>query len=354
VSSLATKRIAVVGGGIFGATAAIYAARSGHDVHLFEQQQNLLPAASGINQYRLHRGYHYPRSAETARSCREAERSFLDEFSAAVISGTPHLYGIAKVESKVSYSDYLAFLTANGLEYRPVKLPHLIDPAAADALEVPEASFDPEVLRTLVKRKLHESGVNVRLGVRYRGQNERDFDRVIVAAYASMNSVLSDMGRQMIEKYQFEVCEKPIVTLPESFVNTDIVIIDGPFVNIGPMGGSGAYVLGHVVHAIHSSNVGYQPDIPKGMRSYLDRGIVRNPAQTNFHKFIEAGKQFIPVLGHARHVGSMYTIRTVLPDRDDTDERPTIVELADKNIIKIFSGKIGNCVEAAKAATALI
>ena len=168
-----------------------------------------------------------------------------------------------------------------------------------------------------------------------------------------MNSVLADMG-QTIETYQFEVCEKPIVALPESFVKTDIIIMDGPFVNIGPMGGSGTYVLGHVVHAIHSSNVGYQPEIPAGMESYLNGGIISDPARTNFHKFIEAGKQFIPVLEYAKYIGSMYTIRVVLPDRDDTDERPTIVELVGKKIIKIFSGKIGNCVEAAKTATAFI
>ena len=42
----------------------------------------------------------------------------------------------------------------------------------------------------------------------------------------------------------------------------------------------------------------------------------------------------------------MYTIRTVWPYKDDTDERPTIVNKQDNNIV-LFSGKIGNCVEAA-------
>jgi hypothetical protein len=90
------------------------------------------------------------------------------------------------------------------------------------------------------------------------------------------------------------------------------------------------------------------------VESYLNKGIIIGPAKTNFDKFIEAGKQFIPELRHAEHVGSMYTVRVVPPDRDDTDERPTIVELVGEKTIKIFSGKIGNCVEAAKAATALI
>ena len=42
----------------------------------------------------------------------------------------------------------------------------------------------------------------------------------------------------------------------------------------------------------------------------------------------------------------MYTIRTVLPYKDNTDERPTIVDKQNNNFI-LFSGKIGNCVEAA-------
>ena len=42
----------------------------------------------------------------------------------------------------------------------------------------------------------------------------------------------------------------------------------------------------------------------------------------------------------------MYTVRTVLPNKDNTDERPTIVKQQDNDFI-LFSGKVGNCVEAA-------
>ena len=42
----------------------------------------------------------------------------------------------------------------------------------------------------------------------------------------------------------------------------------------------------------------------------------------------------------------MYTIRTVLPNKDNTDERPTIVKQYNNNNFILFSGKIGNCVEA--------
>ena len=78
-------RVAVVGGGLFGATAAIYLARDGHDVHLYERSGGLLSAASSINQLRLHSGYHYPRSPETIRECQDGLASFRAEYGPAVI-----------------------------------------------------------------------------------------------------------------------------------------------------------------------------------------------------------------------------------------------------------------------------
>ena len=59
-------RVAVVGGGIFGCTTAWKLAKNGYEVDLFEKNDDIITQASSINQYRLHRGYHYPRSKETA------------------------------------------------------------------------------------------------------------------------------------------------------------------------------------------------------------------------------------------------------------------------------------------------
>ena len=49
----------------------------------------------------------------------------------------------------------------------------------------------------------------------------------------------------------------------------------------------------------------------------------------------------------AEHIGSMFTFRTVLPDREKDDARPTLIENIDDNIFNLFSGKIGTCVDAA-------
>ena len=130
--------------------------------------------------------------------------------------------------------------------------------------------------------------------------------------------------------------------------------MDGPFMCIDPYGDSKNFVLGNVVHAIHNTNIGKFPKIPKIFESLLDKGIIKSPPITNFKKFIDAGSEFIPQLKYAEHIGSMFTIRTVLPKIEKTDARPTIVRKVSDNVISIFSGKIGNCVDASLQVEKLI
>ncbi len=103
-------KIAVVGGGIFGVTTAVKLAQEGYKVDLFEKENDILKAASGINQFRLHRGYHYPRSMETIRDCIRAEASFLEEYGQAVISSDQHNYCIVKKGSLIHHNDYRRFV----------------------------------------------------------------------------------------------------------------------------------------------------------------------------------------------------------------------------------------------------
>ena len=50
----------------------------------------------------------------------------------------------------------------------------------------------------------------------------------------------------------------------------------------------------------------------------------------------------------------MFTVRAVPPRVEETDARPTLVEMINNKIISIFSGKITTCVEAAYQAQKLL
>jgi hypothetical protein len=322
-------------------------------VHLFEELGEVLQAASAINQYRLHRGYHYPRSPQTATSAIRAEESFRREYADAVIAEGAHLYAIAKEKSLVSGRQFLAFCDAQGLEYEEVTSPFLNPDMVDVVIRAKEARIDPGALRGLVKRKLSETGVIVHLNIRATKELLDGYDRIIGAAYAGSSSLAESLSGVRME-HQYEVCEKPVVKLPPSFGQTDLVIMDGPFMCVDPIGKTGLYAMGNVVHAIHATNVGTAPKIPDELRPILNRGIIEHPPASKFNLFLESGSTYIPILNEAQYAGSLFTVRTVLPGLDATDARPTMVSALDDRFINIFSGKIGNCVVAAEEAVALI
>ena len=79
-------RVAVIGGGIFGATCA---AELGDfcDVTLIERHDELLSEASTLNQWRYHHGFHYPRSIEMIHEIKECRHEFEAVYGEAIISG---------------------------------------------------------------------------------------------------------------------------------------------------------------------------------------------------------------------------------------------------------------------------
>ena len=339
-------RIAIVGGGIFGITASIILAKN-HQVELFEKNNELLQSASGSNQYRIHRGYHYPRSPDTVNDIIESESSFKEIFSDAMLTDFEHYYCIAKENSLTSAKQFLDFCNKFQLEYTPSQLQFMNKDSIEMCIRVKESVYDPEKLRQVCWKKLKDQNVKIHLSNKVSDDLFEKFDRVVICAYTGINQLLKQYPTQQNE-YQFELCEKPVVKLPESFKNKSVVIMDGPFMCIDPLGNTGLHLLCNVVHEIHQTNIGKYPSINKKFVDLIDKGIVKNPSQTNFPKFIESTIDFIPEITKAKHVGSMFTYRAVPPRVEETDARPTIVKEINNKIVTLFSGKITTCVETAR------
>jgi len=106
--------------------------------------------------------------------------------------------------------------------------------------------------------------------------------------------------------------------------------------------------MGNVNHAIHYSNTSEFPKEQLQMKKIINNGIIKNPKFTNIEKFKETAKLFFKNINSIEHIGSMFTFRTVLPNREHDDARPTIYEFENDNLITIFSGKIVTCVDTAK------
>jgi hypothetical protein len=333
-------KVACIGGGLFGCTAAIHLARAGHEVHLFEAKSSLLAGATAATFARLHRGFHYPRSPETGRESRTAEESFRAEYGGAVIDGGRQAYVVA-ARGHVTPDAFRTFLDKQPLAFFQ----------DGNRFDVIEPRIHLERLADLVRARVAESGVKVRYGSQINRRlcsHLRDgFDRIVVATYARLNDILGKLGCDMAE-YKFQVVEKPVVRLPESFRDQSIVVIDGPFGCIDPLDDSGLHALGHVVKTIHAENVGYGARVPDHLQPLLDRGYVVNCPHTRFREVADDLARYIPGIEKAEHCGSMFTVRAVLARQEATDARPTRVERMNGQVIRVFSGKLGTAVKAAR------
>ena len=339
VRNVIYKKALVVGAGVFGLTSAIALSHNGYDVVVREKEDDLMKGASSINQYRLHKGYHYPRSIETAQECQRGLQTFKRKYESSVVNGNiQHLYSISSEDSLVSGDEYKNFLEKVGLEYyerEPM-------PNCDLTIQANEELFNPEQLILSLHKKLYSSGIKVYVNSEVKSLDEEKFDVAVIATYSQINQLIDEK-----KEYQFEVCEKPVVKLPKIFENLSVVVMDGPFMCLDPYVND-SHVLGNVVHAIHETNIGTKPIVSEELKPYLNKGLIRNPKITNIDKFIESGKKYFgDEFEDLEHIGSMYTIRTVLSNREQDDSRPTLVEKVNDNVYTLFSGKIDTCVDAA-------
>lgn len=327
------KKVAIVGAGIFGLISAIKLSSSGFIVDVYEKNDEILKGASGANQYRVHRGYHYPRSIETALECMESTPRFEKIFKKAINGNEQivHMYSISKLNSKVNKQQYESFLTKLGLDFKEM----LVDSSnLLGQYIIKENLYDPEIMKSILSSKLYASDVKINLNSKVKKLDDLNHDYKVVATYSANNYLIDNP-----EEYQYEIVEKPLVKLPKAFRNLSNVIMDGPFFCFDPLLNSDYHLLGNVTHAIHKTNVGKLPDI-RGFEHLINKGLIQNPSPSKITLFIEDFKEYYPDLGNVDHIGSYYTVRTVLKNRDYDDARPTYLKRHDKNIFSIFSGKI--------------
>jgi len=352
-------KIAIIGAGIFGINSALKLREKFQKakIEIFEKGTSILSSASGINQYRLHKGYHYPRSSEMIQSTVEFE----SEFSSCIVKGSRY-YAIAKEGSKVSSNEYLNFLENNQLKYWKVEENNL--PLFYNKLDlvvkVEENSFDSAELYLELIKRLKENRIELKTNSIFKKRDLKKYDLVINATYANLNDILDEENQL---EYQFELCEKPIVSVGKEWQNTGVVIMDGEFCCIDPLGFSKYFhVLGHVKEAIHDRQFGKKYKIPAGYSDILNIGSCKSSLSrfpfilngcSEFFKFDstpvipESSKGSSKLIGGVHYHGSMFTIRTVLPNRDHDDGRPSYITKHSDQLYSIFSGKIGTSVQIA-------
>lgn len=297
-------------------------------MELFDARSDILDGATARCQARLHRGYHYPRSDATALAARDSFDEFTERYSEAVKSAPAGHHYLIAAGGKTNAEQYLEFCQRLGLPYTISSHPMAYN--ADLVLRVPEAMIDANVLRRKLRSDLAVAGVVTHLLVQV-DSPPVGFDYVIWATY----------GQPWARPLRYEICELAVIELGR-YAGESFVVMDGDFVSLDPW--HGLYALYDVQHTVHHSNVGMKPEIPPEYAGLLARsGLVKTPL-SRVDSMLDSAGRFLRMLdpggrGVSISHGSMFSIRAVLPDVDDTDERPSLIEIQGDQI-NVLSGKI--------------
>ena len=332
-------KVAVAGAGIYGSTVAIRLAEQGHNVRLFDPL-GILRAASAINQYRVHAGYHYPRSLETIQETLEARAEFMRAFEPAIVRNSKHYYAIPKEGSRTGPDLYERVMAEQGLPLKVCR-PNWMNFDFIDrCYEVDENIYDPDVLRGLIEGRIRSLGISFERR-EFTSAMRGDFDFVVWATYGLGPS------RRAFKIAKFQIAEKMLIELPPPLQHVALVVVDGPFTAFDPYGSSGRSLFGSAKNTNHWTTTNPDEPIPEPYAKILNDPEFRPVPFTRFQTMRADCCESVPDARDSKYVGSRFTIR-VVEDAPESDRRILYLKESAPGEIHIFSGKVVSAVKAAR------
>ena len=252
-------KVCVIGGGIFGLTAALYLSKFSDEIKVFEKNQAMLNGATQFNHNRHHFGYHYPRSIDTALQCINAKKDFDKFYRSTIDYSFKNFYAISKVNSKISYNQFENFCKKVSLNFKNIETPRNIfnSDLISKCYLVNEGVYNFNKIKKIITNRL-KNYKNIKLVnkvevVGYIDQSKtieylqsdklikENFDLIINATYESINDyILKD--KIYMEYNLQEMCKIMIKT--DKFGST---ILDGEFPSILPISNKkNEYLFAHV------------------------------------------------------------------------------------------------------------
>lgn len=364
----------VIGGGLFGAYAALYMHRRGLRVCLLEKEKQLFRKASLVNQARLHGGYHYPRSIATARMSDENKQRFTQDHRDFINFSFQQFYAIDRYGSLTDAAQFERFCQFLDIPCQPVYQHPLISMQRIEGLFLTEEySFDPILIANYYTRALEQAvGIDLKCGVELiRGEASAEDWLVtyqeggetkqikglkaINATYTATNSVNRRFGMDKID-LQHEISEIVLLSAPQ-LGDIGLTIMDGPFASLMPYGKTGLFSLSSVAYTHHK--VSYDPNPHFSCQAEHPTCRPERPADCNFCSFrprtaqakmLAQIRQYFQQQVSFHYYNSLFTIKSKLQANAIDDGRPTEINQLRENpaFYCIFAGKINSIYEIEK------
>ena len=340
-------RIIVLGGGLFGLATALHLKKLGNEVLLLEKEKDILTKASKINQNRIHFGYHYPRSRDTASQSLNGIVSFYHYFKDAIRTNFDNYYLISKESSNLNAKQFISFcdeLCISHQDSYPDRQ-YVNQDAIEASFLVREPIFDYLYIKRILKQLIVESKLEIvnDIDIKAIDFNGKTFnitskdskiyesDFVINATYSDVNDVLSLVDSSLNLKFQ-----DVVLPIFKSSVRVGLTLMDGPFCSVLPKGSS-------ISHSI-LSNVKYSILAESDTKSNLS-SVKSSPQYIAEHVrniYFESSKYF-PFLRDVTHSYNWRTVKALPINNDDARVSEIYRHPYLSNFITILSGKVTTC-----------
>ena len=237
------KSICIIGGGFYGCYIAkrIKENFKNINIEIYEKNTDLITEAGKNNQYRLHLGFHYPRSLETIKQTQEGSKIFINEFKNFVSKPKKNIYLIHKKSliDLVSYKNIfkklkIHFEELNLKNINFLKNPEIYQGAINTKEQVILLDKLIPSLKKIVKTncninyKNEIKKINSKTGEIVDQKNKiKKFDYIINTTYTNPN-----LGLKKKYKIKYEIAG--MVKIKNTLKNTAVTIMDGPFISLYP------------------------------------------------------------------------------------------------------------------------
>lgn len=367
------KKIAVIGGGWYGAHTARELAEAGDESYIFEVAEDIFGGVSGMFGIRDHGGPHYPRSAKTRASCRRGADEFDRLYSKLIVQQTHSVYGLGKMDSsglpsKVT-ADEFREVCAESRGFREIA-PRQFGFNEAEfqnAFDIHEPSLAVgKRLREAWKEYLKEAGVNVICNYRVNTITKRgdkfiinnndalEFDAVVNAT--SFQSFLPPKPLPFEIDIKYQVClalvYEDLHSTPAPF---SFIVMDGEYPCLMPYDDrtpeeedlNRNYIMTHGKWTIMCSK-----DTPEEAKEILhqitDRFIekkVKPRCESEMRRFWPKFSKRFKYIGWKGNI---------LPKVRANGEFRSALTFADENMIYLVPGKVTNVGDTARETIALL
>lgn len=356
----------IIGAGIYGLYAALFCAKKGEKILLFEYDDEAVSRATYINQARVHNGYHYPRSFSTAIKSAKYFDRFNRDFDFAINKEFLKVYATSKEYSWTDAEQFRKFCKNAKIKCKDLIPTQFFKENLCDGVfDTLEYTFDAMIIKDYYVNELKKyDNVTIKYSTRIKkiekNEDTAKYDVLLEdnkifssgyllnATYASTNQITEMLGFEKF-KIKYEICEIILCKVSDNLKNVGITVMDGPFFSVMPFGKTGLHSLTSVTFTPHITSYDTLPTFPcqndNNSCSPYQLGncnICPNKPETAWNYMYTLAKKYLRENIELEYSHSLFSVKPILMASEIDDSRPTVIKQFSKNptYISVLSGKI--------------